>query len=148
MGLWLCQYGFFNQLSTLMETRMHVEEDGHLCVLPLPSCFFLSIELLFQVMRYHIKSDKMSSGCSCQRSAEICILLLAGRNGHRMLSIFIIDFFIEFSVSRSTPPSCRCLCPWHIVRVALSLPSPLSLLCTCTLRKLSCKIILRVQAGL
>lgn len=42
-----------------------------------------------------------------------------------MLSIFIIDFFIHFSVSRSTPPSCGFLCPWHIVRVTLT-PQPLS----------------------
>lgn len=47
-----------------------------------------------------------------------------GEKGWKMLSIFIIDFFMQFSVSRSTPPSCCFLCPWHIVRVAFSLPHP------------------------
>lgn len=45
VGLWLCQYGFFNQLGTLTESRMHMEEDGHLFVLPLTSCFFEVMEL-------------------------------------------------------------------------------------------------------
>lgn len=89
--------------------------------------FFLvvvSIELLFQVMRCHIKSDKCPAAVvirGVQRHAYCC---WPGRNGRRMSSIFIIDFFIEFSVSRSTPPSCRFLCPWHIVRVALSSHHP------------------------
>lgn len=42
-------------------------------------------------------------------------------------NIFFIDFFLNVSVSISTPPSCGFLCPWHIVREALSLPRPQTL---------------------
>lgn len=147
MGLWLCQYGFFNQLSTLMESRMHVEEDGHPYALLVASCVFEAMELF-------TRNHRESMFISCSYWSRTAVL--AGGKSWRMLSIFIIDFFIHFSVSRSTPPSCGFLCPWHIVRVDLSLPRPQPLSPPITplaalyshLRKLSCKIILSVQAGL
>lgn len=37
---WFCSYGFFNQLSTLMEGKMLVIEDGHSLV-QLPATFAL-----------------------------------------------------------------------------------------------------------
>lgn len=105
-------------------------------------------ELVFQVWtEKNVKGKEMFIDCSDQSHTAA---LVRGKKAWRLLTFCIIDFFIYFSVSRSTPPSCGLLCPWHIVRVALSHSHspPITPPCARTLRKLSCKIILLVQAGL
>lgn len=118
---------------------MHVWEDGHQYVVS-----FLEVsEFQRELVKKQMLTDQL---LHTWRDAVIALKI----GGWRLLIIFIIDFLIQFLVSRSTPPPVV----FYALGTQQEQPSPPSPSATllpsaplqqhraCTLCKLSCKIIL------
>lgn len=111
---------------------MHVEEDGH---------SYVEVMKVWSDQKKR-KGKEVFIDCCDQSHTAVST---GKKPGVEVVDIFLSLISI-FQFSRSTPPSCGLLCPWHIVRVALSLSrsQPLSShhpsLCSVLAPSVSCHV--------